>query len=336
MEQGIGDQLAPAPAVTAPAGAAPAGDQALAVPAGVADQSAAASGSTLAPPVVALDPAVVEQVVAGGDLARLTPAQRVAYYHAVCQSLGLNPLTQPFEYIRLQDRLRLYAKRDATDQLRRLHRISVEIAAREQQGDLYVVTARASTPDGRTDEAIGAVSLAGLSGANLGNAVMRCETKAKRRVTLSICGLGWMDESEVETVRVARRVTVAPTGEIVDEAPAPGPPARASVSELGRPGEREPDGRIERLRRRWQALCAEADGLGLEYAPLPPGAPAELIVERGTALRRRVEAARAEPAADERRRRASHHAPASEVTTVATARPAARGHSQRQGGTATR
>ena len=36
-----------------------------------------------------LDPAVVEQVVVGGDLSRLTPAQRVAYYRAVCASLGL-------------------------------------------------------------------------------------------------------------------------------------------------------------------------------------------------------------------------------------------------------
>ena len=28
---------------------------------------------------------------------------------------------------------------------------------------------------------------------------MKCETKAKRRVTLSICGLGMLDETEVET-----------------------------------------------------------------------------------------------------------------------------------------
>ena len=29
---------------------------------------------------------------------------------------------------------------------------------------------------------------------------MRCETKSKRRVTLSICGLGLLDETEVETI----------------------------------------------------------------------------------------------------------------------------------------
>jgi hypothetical protein len=220
-----------------------------------------------------LDPAVVEQVVIGGDLARLSLDQRVSYYHAVCRSLGLNPLTQPFEYIRLNDKLRLYAKKDATDQLRRLRGISVAIVSREQQGDLYVVLARATAPDGRTDEAIGAVSLSGLGGANLANALMRCETKAKRRVTLSICGLGWMDDSEVDSVPIARRVRLA-------EAPT------VTVTQDR-----------EKLLRRWHSLCSEADALAVLYEPLPDDATVDTIVDQGRALRMRVEQARAARAA---------------------------------------
>jgi hypothetical protein len=34
----------------------------------------------------------------------------------------------------------------------------------------------------------------------LANALMRAETKAKRRVTLSIAGLGWLDETEFDIV----------------------------------------------------------------------------------------------------------------------------------------
>ena len=34
--------------------------------------------------------AVLEQVIIKGDLAKLSEADRVAYYNAVCQSLGLN------------------------------------------------------------------------------------------------------------------------------------------------------------------------------------------------------------------------------------------------------
>ena len=42
---------------------------------------------------------VMETVLVKGDLAALKPQERVSYYRAVCESLGLNPLTQPFAYI---------------------------------------------------------------------------------------------------------------------------------------------------------------------------------------------------------------------------------------------
>jgi hypothetical protein len=166
---------------------------------------------------------VIEQVIAAGDLSRLTPAQRVRYYLEVCDALGIDPRLKPFEYIHLQGRLTLYATRTATDQLRARRGISVEIVAREViDGSIYVVTARATSPDGRRDEAIGAVSIEGLKGDALANALMRAETKAKRRVTLSICGLGMADESEVASIPDARVVAVdATTGEIQGELPEP-------------------------------------------------------------------------------------------------------------------
>lgn len=143
---------------------------------------------------------LVEQVVIQGDLAQLSSQQRGDYYARVCSSLGLNPLTKPFDYIRLNNKLVLYAKRDATDQLRSIHKISISVTARERIDDVYIVTARAKNADGREDESTGAVSIAGLKGDALANAMMKAETKAKRRVTLSICGLGLLDESEIETI----------------------------------------------------------------------------------------------------------------------------------------
>ena len=59
----------------------------------------------------------LEKVVILGDLAALTPAERIGYYARVTQSLGLNPLTRPFEYITLNGRLVLYARKDASDAL---------------------------------------------------------------------------------------------------------------------------------------------------------------------------------------------------------------------------
>jgi hypothetical protein len=155
-----------------------------------------------------LDDAALEKVIVQGRLEHLTPKERLLYYKTLCETLGLNPLTRPFEYITLSGRLTLYARRDATDQLRRLHKVSITIVSRERLDDIYVVTARATTPDGRMDEATGAVSIAGLQGEQLANAIMKAETKAKRRVTLSIVGLGILDESELDTLPQAQRVTI--------------------------------------------------------------------------------------------------------------------------------
>ena len=161
---------------------------------------------------------VLEHVVAQGDLANLTAEQRVAYYQATCQSLGLNPLTRPFTYIKLNGRLVLYANRGATDQLRMLHGVNLHIIEREMLNDIFLVKAQATLPDGRTDESIGAVSIKGLGGDSLANAYMKAETKAKRRVTLSIVGLGWLDESEIGSIPTAQQVAVdQQTGEIREQ-----------------------------------------------------------------------------------------------------------------------
>ena len=159
--------------------------------------------------------AMIENVLIQGDLKNLTPAQRVSYYQAVCQSVGLNPLTKPFDYIQLSGRLVLYAKRDATDQLRKKHGVSIIGLERETIEDIYVVTAKAQDRDGRTDTSIGAVTIANLKGDAKANAIMKAETKAKRRVTLSLVGLGWLDETEIETIPDAQtNVVDVETGEI--------------------------------------------------------------------------------------------------------------------------
>lgn len=154
-------------------------------------------------PTTNLDPTVIQQVLLGGDLSRLSPEHRVNFYNRICESLGLNPLTQPFAYLRLNGKEVLYAKKDATEQLRFIHSISIDPKAfnREVIEGVYVVTAPASMPNGRTDVSTGAVPIANLKGEALANAMMKAETKAKRRVTLSICGLGMLDETEIESIR---------------------------------------------------------------------------------------------------------------------------------------
>ena len=171
----------------------------------------AASPAPLALP----SPEIMEQVFGAGDLSKLTPAKRLELYNATCQSLGLNPLSRPFEFVNLSGKLVFYARKDATEQLRKIHGVSLRIVSRETLEGVYVVTAEAKDRTGRTDEATGAVNIAGLNGEPLANAFMKAETKAKRRVTLSLCGMGFLDESEVSSIPDARTVGFDPrTGEL--------------------------------------------------------------------------------------------------------------------------
>jgi hypothetical protein len=158
---------------------------------------------------------LMESVLLGGDLSKLSPAQRVSYYNKVCSSMGLNPLTKPFDYINLNGKLTLYARKDATDQLRKINGVSiddVDIVETEKQ---FIVKVKGHDRDGRADVEVGVVNKTDMRG-DTANAQMKAVTKGKRRLTLSLCGLGWLDETEVQTIPDARPVAVAETGEIVD------------------------------------------------------------------------------------------------------------------------
>lgn len=163
-----------------------------------------------------IDAAVMESVLLGGDLSKLTPEQRVSYYRNVCESVGLNPLTKPFDYMTLNGKLTLYAKKDATDQLRKINNVSIDDVDIVENDTQFLVKVKGHDATGRTDVEIGVVKKTDMQG-NQGNVQMKAVTKAKRRLTLSLCGLGWLDETEVETIRDARLANVqADTGEIVD------------------------------------------------------------------------------------------------------------------------
>lgn len=172
---------------------------------------------------------LAEQVAVAGDLSQLSAEQRMAYYGRVCDSLGINPFTRPFEYIKLNNKLVLYATRTAADQLRRRNGVSLDAPRIEFADGLVIVTVTGRDDQGRTDTEIGAVALGNLQGEARANAIMKAVTKAKRRLTLSICGLGWLDETEVETIRDARPVTVTTDGVIVDSAALP-PPSDEDVT----------------------------------------------------------------------------------------------------------
>jgi hypothetical protein len=176
---------------------------------------------------------VIESVIAKGDLARLTPDERTRYYVQLCTSLGLNPHTQPFAYITLNGKLQLYAKRDAADQLRKIHGVSLQIVSQEIVDELLTIHVKAIDKDGRSDEDLGVVPLPPtLKGDARANQVMKAITKAKRRVTLSISGLGFLDETEVQDIPVGGRRPPPPAPNAMDATP-PHDPETGEVIEEG-------------------------------------------------------------------------------------------------------
>ena len=168
---------------------------------------------------LAIASAAIESLVLRGDLSALNPQQKTQYYTQLCERVGLDPATTPFLPMKLQGKEILYATKAAGEQLRKLHCVSVTITARDKIEDIYVVTAKAVTPDGRVDESTGAVTIGGLKGDALCNALMKAETKAKRRVTLSIIGLGMLDESELDTVQQDKFAALRDVAQPSDPAP---------------------------------------------------------------------------------------------------------------------
>ncbi len=201
-----------------------------------------------------------EKALMQGDLSKLSPEERKSYYEAVCESVGLNPLTKPLEYIWLNGELQLYANKTAANQLRKQYGVSItKLEEREDRG-LFIVKAYAKTENGRSDVDEGAVDITKKSGEDLANARMKAITKAKRRVTLSICGLGYLDQTEVEDIP-AENVQAVDIDHETGEIRTTGRPLTgASTQTRSRILQREDDeGRFDRTTEKNQARLREID-----------------------------------------------------------------------------
>jgi hypothetical protein len=149
--------------------------------------------------------ASLNHVLGSGNLAALSNTERVGHYLRLCRSLGLNPLSRPFDWIEFDGKLALYPNQSCAAQLRRQHQIRIEVTRREPVGEMFVVEVKGTTPDGREDFASKYVPLLDvrgnrLAGQHYANALMKAETGAKRRLTFSMVGLAVPPDPEEATV----------------------------------------------------------------------------------------------------------------------------------------
>ena len=149
----------------------------------------------------------VTEVLFYGNLAKLTEAERNSYLMRFCKELGLNPFARPFDIIPLNGKLTVYANKGCAAQLQDARKISVNLeyegpfkAGDKVDQDVYVVKVKTLDPSGRTGYNIGSVPIKSLVGEALSNAIMKCHTKAIRRAVLNHAGLGFPDESELDSI----------------------------------------------------------------------------------------------------------------------------------------
>lgn len=190
-----------------------------------------------------------------GDLSSLSKIQQNEYLFMLAKSLGLNPWTKPFDMIVGERGLFIYANKGCAAQIRQVHNITIttvyagalELTPSQHDARVYVVIVEASMIDKSAPGGIrkvrqtGAVSIDQLQGVAIQNAVMKAHTKANRRATLELFGVGFADESELDSFdsgsaaptgprRVAPR-SAGPSKELPTSFPAPAsiPKAEAPV-----------------------------------------------------------------------------------------------------------
>jgi len=269
-----------------------------------------------------LDPTALQAFILEGDLSSVPPARRASIYVALCSYIGVDPIERPFLIFRDGKREVLYAARSCTSALCRSRGISreiVDVSIKTISGhEVVIAKARAAVSDtGRHDEATGAVPLLvretewvngrkvdkgwrNPTPEEVSNAIMKAETKAKRRAVLDLVGLGIPDESEVATIRGARTGALdLQTGEIVIEgvepapaltlAPSKAPPAdvkrlRKGVAELAKLLDKPPATIVDTLRdslRLDARALAEHDATATAKAQLEVDRWLHRVTERG-------------------------------------------------------
>ena len=156
-------------------------------------------------------------LITKGNLNGMSDDQVIQVYVARCESIGVDPRTQPFDVLVLNGAKRLYPNSRLAEQLIQRHRLSTTKTREETTPEgIRIVEVEVSDALGRKVSATGALFVKALTGQPLADAWMKCETKATRRAVLRFCGLGQIAEQpEIEDVQYTVRQSVdVDTGEI--------------------------------------------------------------------------------------------------------------------------
>lgn len=126
----------------------------------------------------------------GGKCDALNDVQRVGYLNFLCAKACVDPTLRPFDLIPTKNGLRPYANKDCAALIRDGRGVSVTELKMQVVNNICIATASGRDRTGRVDTEIGACPM----GEEPHNNMMKAVTKAKRRLTLSLCRLGSLVE----------------------------------------------------------------------------------------------------------------------------------------------
>jgi len=151
----------------------------------------------------------IENAIASGDWKNVSDSDRAYYLKVLCESLGLNSLTSPIQFIGFAGKgaVKPYATKDCADQLARINELSISLKTLEYDAEngIYTCFASATSPSGRNVDNIGCVGTKGCYGDH-SIAKKKAWTQASRRAVLAWAGLGMLEESDAEGVPGATKV----------------------------------------------------------------------------------------------------------------------------------
>jgi hypothetical protein len=179
------------------------------------------------------------------DLEGMSESQRHEYYLSACEYMSLPPELNvlAFHYMDQGDgarKLVLYAKKGATDIIRKNLNISVIDLKKEAGNGEVTWIAKGQDRSGRIEMSSGSKSIEGLRGRDLESAIMWAQTKALRRMTLQFAGAGILDETEIAepttaSLNQAPSLAQAAIQPSVQSNNAPGQPETKTVATFDKP-----------------------------------------------------------------------------------------------------
>lgn len=174
-------------------------------------------------------PAAAFRAQLHNDWSGVSDEDKIRFASSVCRSLSIPTPLNPFKFIPMKGgKVTFYAGKEAAELLAERNKISVEVKNKyfDQAQNIYVVECRAQAPDvtyfkngkperivhGRHFDNFAAISMAGKTGDDRANAMMKCMSKAIRRTVFSAVGLSIMDEdvAEYQNGGTARSYPVPP------------------------------------------------------------------------------------------------------------------------------